>query len=290
MLEFIKNAFERRRDRRQKRFYDENGYLVLRKFFSTDEVVALKQMAIDLWTEPRDPNLIIDMGAGPYANQRMKLSDAPYECRKYNHKINDLYLISELFRSYFLSPKLVRVLSNCVEGSPLIINSLNFTVGSSQRAHFDTWYMPPPIEDAMVVASLALENCTPDNGPVFYYPGSHRLSKYRFSTGHIRAVESEMPVCDGFLWPTLQAAGIEKKVLICKAGDLFIWHSQLLHGGSPINDPQATRRSIVVHYWRQGDIEKTDEYPWLHNLTTKSHSGWYLKRPHQTPGKVKTTE
>lgn len=272
--------------KKHKEFYEENGYLILKRFFSSSDIRDLIQLASSLWSQPRDPDLIIDCGGGPYANQRLKLCEAPSDAGNYNHKINDLYLVSDVFRSYFLSQRMVKVLSNCVDGEPLIINSLNFTTGSSQRAHFDTWYMPPPVEDAMVVASLALENYTADNGPVFYYPGSHKLPKYRFSSGHIRAIEREMPACDEFIWANIRSAGIEKQSLECEAGDLFIWHSQLLHGGSPINDPSATRRSIVVHYWRNGDIEKTDEYPWLRGLSIKSHGGWYLNRAHQTPGKV----
>lgn len=269
-----------------KDFYDQHGYLILPQFFSKEEVSTLKRLAESVWKEPRDPDLVVDIGEGKYANQRMKLAEAPAECATVIHKVADLYLVSDELRKHFLGRKLVEVLAACVEGAPLIINSLNFTQGSSQRAHFDTWYMPPPVEDAMVVASLALEDYREDNGPVFYYPGSHKLPKYRFSTGHIRAVEAEMPACDAYVFPAVEKAGLEKKVLLCKAGDLFIWHSQLLHGGSPIQTPGATRRSIVVHYWRNGDIETTDEYPWLRGLSKPAYSGFYLDRPHQTPGQV----
>ena len=269
-----------------KDFYDQHGYLILPQFFSTEEVSTLKRLAESVWEGPRNPDLVVDIGEGKYANQRMKLAKAPAECAAVIHKVADLYLVSDEFRKHFLGRKLVEVLAACVEGSPLIINSLNFIQGSTQRAHFDTWYMPPPVEDAMVVASLALEDYREDNGPVFYYPGSHKLPKYRFSTGHIRAVEAEMPACDASVFPAVEKAGLEKKVLLCKAGDLFVWHSQLLHGGSPIQTPGATRRSIVVHYWRNGDIETTDEYPWLRGLSKPAYAGFYLDRPHQTPGEV----
>ena len=41
---------------------------------------------------------------------------------------------------------------------------------------------------------------------------------------------------------------LEVQRFTCRRGDVFIWHAGLLHGGSPIDDAQQTRRSFVVHY------------------------------------------
>jgi phytanoyl-CoA hydroxylase len=266
--------------------YHQNGYAIVPGYCSQGELSALRNLAAGVWSEPRDQDVIIDIGTGRLANTRMRLADAPIECRNENHKINDLYLISKAFRAFFLSKRLCSILGELLDGPPLIINSLNFRVGSEQRAHFDTWYMPPPVEDKMAVVSIALDDYGPDNGPLFYYPGSHMIPKYRFSTGHIRAVESEMPSCDAYLWAEVHAREIERKIFQCKAGDMFIWHSQLLHGGSPVLDRTKTRRSIVVHYWRYGDIEANEEYPWFRNLSLQSDAGYYLNRPHQQVGHV----
>jgi len=35
---------------------------------------------------------------------------------------------------------------------------------------------------------------------------------------------------------------------------VLIWHANLLHGGSPILRPGATRRSMVCHYFAEGVI------------------------------------
>ena len=269
-----------------KRFYDAEGYLIVPQFFSSDELAILQGLSSGVWRRPRNEKIIIDFGSGPLANQRMLLRDAPDDAIKYNHKINDLYLESAELRSVFLSPHLASVLSHLLAGSPMIINSLNFTQGSGQRAHFDTWYMPPPVEDGMVVVAVALEDYSATNGPLFYYPRSHLIPKYKFSSGHIRAIEAEMPRCDEYLFGEIASRKIQKQTFFAKAGDMFIWHSQLLHGGEPIVDPGSTRRSIVVHYWRHGDLELTEEYPWFRGLEMPASSGYYLNRAHQTPGKV----
>ena len=40
-----------------------------------------------------------------------------------------------------------------------------------------------------------------------------------------------------------------------EAGDVFIWHAQLYHGGSAIEDQARTRRSLVTHYFRAQDMD-----------------------------------
>jgi len=42
--------------------------------------------------------------------------------------------------------------------------------------------------------------------------------------------------------------GIEPRPFLPKKGQALIWHSGLVHGGSPVKDPSKTRNSFVVHY------------------------------------------
>jgi len=42
--------------------------------------------------------------------------------------------------------------------------------------------------------------------------------------------------------------GLEVKSFTCRRGDVFIWHSGLLHGGQKRTDPSSTRKSFVTHY------------------------------------------
>jgi hypothetical protein len=59
-----------------------------------------------------------------------------------------------------------------------------------------------------------------------------------------------------------------------KAGDTFLWHEQLLHGGSDIVDMRRTRRSIVTHYWTKSSMAAdADIVPY--------GAGFYLRRDPQ---------
>lgn len=50
-------------------------------------------------------------------------------------------------------------------------------------------------------------------------------------------------------------AGLDWTAFAARAGDVFIWHAQLYHGGSPIDDMGLTRKSLVTHYFRAQDTE-----------------------------------
>ena len=62
--------------------------------------------------------------------------------------------------------------------------------------------------------------------------------------------------------------------LFAKAGDVFIWHSQLYHGGAKINDFNITRKSLVTHYFEEKDCNKE-------NIIKINKFGYYLNRDHQ---------
>lgn len=47
---------------------------------------------------------------------------------------------------------------------------------------------------------------------------------------------------------------IKKQVFLAEKGDVFIWHANLFHGGEPHINKAKTRKSMVFHYFREGDI------------------------------------
>ena len=51
--------------------------------------------------------------------------------------------------------------------------------------------------------------------------------------------------------------GLKAETFDGQAGDVFLWHANLYHGGAPITDATRTRKSLVVHYWRARDLQPT---------------------------------
>lgn len=123
---------------------------------------------------------------------------------------------------------------------------------------------------------ICLEDHHPDAGPLRYYPGSHRPA-YVFSDGGRREVPAEMELAQKHVLDEIDKRGLEPTEFHGRAGDVFVWHEQLYHGGSPIDDAQRTRRTLVTHYWRRDGLSPGPDS----SLERMDRHRWYVRRPHQ---------
>ena len=140
-----------------------------------------------------------------------------------------------------------------------LFQSINFLTGSQQRTHSDSIHMSTFPLGGMAAAWVALEDITPGNGPLHYYPGSHRLPYYlnadyqnegtRWLIGGKNYAEYERFIAD-----RVAELGLQKQVFLARKGDVFLWHANLLHGGEPHRDPALTRKSMVLHYFSRAHI------------------------------------
>jgi hypothetical protein len=46
--------------------------------------------------------------------------------------------------------------------------------------------------------------------------------------------------------------GLQPKYFLARKGDVLFWHANLFHGGSPISNPDSSRRALVCHYFAEG--------------------------------------
>ena len=99
---------------------------------------------------------------------------------------------------------------------------------------------------------LAFEDIGPEQGPLVYYPGSHKWPIY--TRQHI----GERYTLDGGrhqsvfepLWERLvEVSGIEPIRFHARKGQALIWAANLLHGGDYHRDRNLTRWSQVTHYY-----------------------------------------
>ena len=281
----LRSWFKRRREpatesaltQSQQLQWNESGFLVLPGFFDSARVSELDREVESIWKNDEDADnpLVVDVLEGERNGQRRRLRDLPTSVRHLCHKLNDLYLYSETCRSLVLDERLVAILRALLDDEPVAINSLNFMKGSRQPYHFDTYYMPPPVEGQMAVTSICLEDVHPDAGPLMYYPGSHKIPPYRFPHGGLNVADEELAPAVEYIQQKVEDAHLESQTFCGKRGDVFIWHAQLYHGGSPIKDPNLTRRSIVTHYWGKTGMSG--------NIAKARTGGLYLNRDHPRP-------
>jgi ectoine hydroxylase-related dioxygenase (phytanoyl-CoA dioxygenase family) len=136
---------------------------------------------------------------------------------------------------------------------PIALKVAAFPHGSRQRAHADLPQIPLRQPLRVVVAWIACESIGLDGGPVFYCPGSHRWPPHDFGGDNVLF---DADPFDDPRWRAYEASlereidrrGAERRIFTAACGDLLLWHPLLVHGGMPVHDPAATRRSLVCHY------------------------------------------
>jgi phytanoyl-CoA hydroxylase len=194
-------------------------------------------------------------------------------------KFSDLYLMCEELRELALEAGLTAVLADLLGEHAVLCNSLNFEKGSSQPKHIDSLYMTPRTPHSLIAVWIAFEDVHPDSGPLAYYPGSHRIPLYTFNDGTHHASRDEMVDWFDYIDVQLRLRGLKERRFLARKGDVFIWHSDLVHGGSPIEDDKRTRASLVCHYFGEADcVDKGAD-------RVAMNAGFWMRRPQQ-PVKV----
>ena len=227
--------------------YYENGFIVLSNIFTNELIDQIK-------SEMNDKGF----------NENF-----PIQTFRNNIRIQDLWQYSDSVKELACHPKIMDTLKMLYEREPVPFQTLNFKVGTQQKAHSDTLHFSSLPARYMCGVWVALEDITEDNGPLFYYPGSHRNPEYNFSDFKNTTEDTSYenyPEYETFMEDLMEKSSYKKKKFLAKKGDALIWSSNIIHGGSPVEDPQSTRYSQVTHYYFENCIYYT---PMLSNMVTK---------------------
>jgi ectoine hydroxylase-related dioxygenase (phytanoyl-CoA dioxygenase family) len=195
--------------------------------------------------------------------------DFPIATQRDETRVQDFWMVSGPTKELAIYPAILETLE-LLYGRPAVpFQTLNFKVGTQQRAHSDTIHFSSLPARYMCGVWVALEDITEENGPVFYCPGSHKLTEYDFS--HIRTTADTTTYenyreYEDFIEKIVASNGFEKKKFLAKKGDVLIWSSNIIHGGSPVPAEGVTRWSQVTHYFFKDCYYYT---PMLSNMVTR---------------------
>jgi ectoine hydroxylase len=215
------------------RQFVKDGFLVLEKFFPENETAALNA----------EVDRLLNSGQTAFNYTGRKIFNLPEK--------------SELADRFYRQPQLLEYLSFMFGKPALPFQSMNFTLGSEQRAHSDSIHMMTEPPGYLLATWIALEDCNEENGPLFYYPGSHRLpilttEDYDSGNTFFTIGEHSNRRYEDKIAEVIAENNLQKQLFLARRGDVLIWHANLLHGGSPITRPGATRKSMVCHYFAEG--------------------------------------
>ena len=169
-------------------------------------------------------------------------------------RFKDITINSVPVREAVFANPVIDVLTKLANGPVLAFQNLGFIYGSGLRIHRDSNYVAMRnVGHTFYGCWIALEDVDEKSGALVYYPRSHQLPLYQFSDKSTHWVVSRDGIyaneaCHQWLDEQMTKNNIQPKRFMAKKGDCFIWHSDLVHAGSPIQDPKLTRYSLVTHF------------------------------------------
>jgi hypothetical protein len=160
-------------------------------------------------------------------------------------------------RQLALFEPILELLQDFYERRPIPFQTLGFKWGSEQRGHSDSIHFSCLPARYMCGVWVALEDVGPDNGPLFYYPGSHKLPE---ATAYDLGQTVDAPyyhLYEEFQEELMIELDIEPVEFHARQGDALIWSSNIVHGGRPVTGPHTTRWSQVSHMYFENCIYYT---------------------------------
>jgi ectoine hydroxylase-related dioxygenase (phytanoyl-CoA dioxygenase family) len=232
--------------REMAQFYHDNGFLKLSNLIPQELVDQVKQEA-----ETKG------------FNKNFEIKTVRNETR-----IQDFWQYSEPARKLACFQPILDILELFYGREVIPFQTLNFCVGSQQRGHSDSIHFSSLPARYMCGVWVALEDITAENGPLFYYPGSHKIPEYNFSqiresanpTSYDNYVEYE-----DFIEALMNVSNYKKEIFLANKGDALIWSSNIIHGGMPVLKAGSSRWSQVTHYFFKDCYYYT---PMLSNMVT----------------------
>jgi ectoine hydroxylase len=178
------------------------------------------------------------------------------------HKIMFANQKSTFIENITKKEALVNLLSTLLGKQVIPFQTINFIKGSAQKAHSDSIHMTTYPEGYLIAVWIPLEPTDANNGPLFYYEGSHTLpylleKDLQLNAGN-RIHDDAYAKYEMAIETLVQQKQLQPKELHAQPGDIFIWHANLLHGGAPIIDHNRTRKSMVIHYFGEGVVKYHD--------------------------------
>lgn len=200
----------------------------------------------------RDGYLVLDLDLPDFDAIVQRIDDDLKGQYGKDRRVAEAWYWNEDVRRLACLPQVLETLRLVYQRDPIPFQTLNFEVGTEQPAHSDTIHFHSLPRHYMCGVWIALEDISPQAGPLVVFPGSHVLPDWEMHDLGMPADPAYYNQYEMFVAEALRARGYERKPLILKKGQAALWLANLYHGGSAIRDPSLTRKSQVTHYYFEG--------------------------------------
>jgi ectoine hydroxylase-related dioxygenase (phytanoyl-CoA dioxygenase family) len=211
-------------------FYKDNGYLLVKNIFSTDEVEEMREAVNGI--------IYRSLGTKYEKNTAWQGDFLPaYELKKLVLRgTHDIHYHDSAFTRAIVHPRMVEILKQIIGPNVQLHHSKMLVKppenGAAFPMHQDYPYFPHT-NHSMLAASVHLDDADTDNGCIHVIPGSHKQGALphvgKFYLNHI-----QYPIEDGLPCPA-------------QAGDVLFFNYLTIHGSKP-NRSDRVRRNVLFQY------------------------------------------
>ncbi|MGF6673732.1 phytanoyl-CoA dioxygenase family protein [Paraburkholderia tuberum] len=229
-----------------KRYYEENGYVVVRNVVDPDICDSIRG-AFD-HTVKRYPGYIYRQAtANPEKNRinehgfvmnpllnLQSLSDA------------DFAPLKRLAVSVFASAPIKSVNRELFSEEGTLVQSMYFEGNSETWPHQDTYYLDSESIGTMAACWYALEDIDAGAGRFFVVPKSHRIDMAKNGKNFDVAFNHDR--YKQLVKKILTEHRLEFRAPFLQKGDVLFWNAKTIHGSLRTTRPQFSRSSLTSHF------------------------------------------
>lgn len=188
-------------------------------------------------------------------------------------RLYNLNLKSYTLNKLLFDDNLMKILDQHFNDRTALNSTIFFHEGTQQCMHRDTpYFWSEPNGGKFVGVWFALEDINETNGKLEYIPKGHKIDVDRIDFAKQNQDISSTDLF-GVFGEHIDKLCMDKGLSLIspniKKGDVIIWHANLPHGGSKINEIGKTRYSCVAHYLPENSYVTSIDYFWGRSDYTK---------------------
>ena len=225
----------------QREAYERDGFLVVRKLFSEDEVARYRDHFMDL------------RARGGYPGDSAGVSiDSPDPLKRFPRMIH-MHRWDEISLRWMLDPRIGGCLADLMGVEPFAVQTMLYFKPAGARGqalHQDQYYLRVQPGTCMA-AWLALDRCDEETGCMRVVPGSQDLPVLctEQADTSVSFTDVTVPLPEGT--PVVP--------VIMDPGDVLFFNGSVIHGSYPNTSKDRFRRALIGHYI-VGDAEQVASY------------------------------
>lgn len=164
-------------------------------------------------------------------------------------RIPEIHALSARLRGLVDALALEQYLAAFLPGESRVdlLQSLYFPFSSNQASHSDKFLVSPPAapyrRETLIGVWFALDGTNRRNGPLFGWSGSHKVQDKPLLADYQQYGDYSRD-----LTVLMANHGLRPHFIYVEPGDVVLWASDFVHGGSSPLAANVTRRSLVLHY------------------------------------------